>query len=163
MKKIILFIIILSSCSADYHLRMAMKKNPKLGDSNTIFIPYYKDTNVTINIIGDTSDQTVRFKKWYNQAKDSMSIVFNDSFVEVSQAIDSLGNIKTKVIRKSYTYRIRMYFHGTVKASVPPTIVIKEKQTIWQEIKSYAVNWLAFLGLIFVVVLLFRKLVNILS
>ena len=142
---------------------MALKKNPKLGDSNTIFIPYYKDTNVTINIIGDTSDQTVRFKKWYNQAKDSMSIVFNDSFVEVSQAIDSLGNIKTKVIRKSYMYRIRMYFHGTVKASVPPTIVLKEKQTIWQEIKSYAVNWLAFLGIIFIVVILFRKLVDTLS
>ena len=162
--KLILLLAVLSSCSSDFYLRMALKKNPKLGDSTTKLVPYYKDTTITITIIGDTSDQAKKFKEWYKQATDSVAIAFNDSFVQVSQVIDSLGNLKTKVIRKPFTHSIQVIIHDTVKVKVPPAIVLKEKkQTIWQQIKSYAINWLAFLGIIFIVVILFRKLVNILN
>jgi len=92
-----------------------------------------------------------------------MTIAFNDSFVQVSQVIDSLGNLKTKVIRKPFVSYIRVTINETVKMKVPPRIVLKEKQTMWQKIKSYAIDWLAFLGIIFIVILLFRKLVSMLS
>lgn len=143
---------------------MALKKNPKLGDSTTVLVPYYKDTTIVFTIVGDTSDQAKKFKEWYKQASDSMTIAFNDSFVQVSQVIDSLGNLKTKVIRKPFTHYIQVIIHDTVKVKVPPAIVLQEKkQTMWQKIKSYAIDWLAFLGIIFIVVILFRKLVNLLN
>lgn len=156
--------MVISSCSAQYHLRMALKKDPRLGDSTTKLVPYYKDTTIVFTIIGDTSDQAKKFKEWYKQASDSMTIAFNDSFVQVSQVIDSLGNLKTKVIRKPFTHYIQVIIHDTVKVKVPPAIVLQEKkQTMWQKIKSYAIDWLAFLGIIFIVVILFRKLVNLLN
>jgi len=162
--KLILLIILLSSCSANYHLKMALKKNPKLGDSTTVLVPYYKDTTITFTIIGDTSDQAKKFKEWYKQASDSMTIAFNDSFVQVSQVIDSLGNLKTKVIRKPFLHTIQVIIHDTVKVKMPPAIILQEKkQTMWQKIKSYTIDWLAFLGIIFIVILLFRKLVSMLS
>jgi hypothetical protein len=162
--KLIILIILLSSCSSQYHLRMALKKNPKLGDSTTVLVPYYKDTTIVFTIVGDTSDQAKKFKEWYKQASDSMTIAFNDSFVQVSQVIDSLGNLKTKVIRKPFTHYIQVIIHDTVEVKVPPAIVLQEKkQTMWQKIKSYAIDWLAFLGIIFIVILLFRKLVSMLS
>lgn len=161
--KLILLLTVISSCSSEYHLRMALKKNPKLGDSTTKLVPYYKDTTIVFTIVGDTSDQAKKFKEWYKQASDSMTIAFNDSFVQVSQVIDSLGNLKTKVIRKPFTHSIQVIIHDTVKVQIPPVIVLHEKQTIWQQIKSYAINWLAFLGIIFIVVILFRKLVNMLN
>ena len=143
---------------------MALKKNPKLGDSTTVLVPYYKDTTIVFTIVGDTSDQAKKFKEWYKQASDSMTIAFNDSFVQVSQTIDSLGNLKTKVIRKPFLHTIQVIIHDTVKMKVPPAIVLKEKkQTMWQKIKSYAIDWLAILGIIFIIVLLFRKLVNMLN
>tara|TARA_R110000868_G_scaffold278187_6_gene538059 strand:+ start:507 stop:938 length:432 start_codon:yes stop_codon:yes gene_type:complete len=143
---------------------MALKKNPRLGDSTTVLVPYYKDTTIVFTVVGDTSDQAKKFKEWYKQASDSMTIAFNDSFVQVSQVIDSLGNLKTKVIRKPFTHYIQVIIHDTVKVKVPPAIVLQEKkQTMWQKIKSYAIDWLAFLGIIFIVVILFRKLVNLLN
>lgn len=162
--KLILLLAVLSSCSSQYHLRMALKKDPRLGDSTTKLVPYYKDTTIVFTIVGDTSDQAKKFKEWYKQASDSMTIAFNDSFVQVSQVIDSLGNLKTKVIRKPFTHSIQVIIHDTVKVQMPPAIVLKEKkQTIWQQIKSYAIEWLAILGIIFIIIILFRKLVNMLN
>lgn len=161
--KLILLLTVISSCSSEYHLRMALKKNPKLGDSTTKLVPYYKDTTIVFTIIGDTSDQAKKFKEWYKQASDSMTIAFNDSFVQVSQTIDSLGNLKTKVIRKPFTHYVQVIIHDTLEVQMPPAIVLKEKQTMWQKIKSYAIDWLAVLGIIFIIVILFRKLVNMLN
>ena len=127
MKKIILLLLVLSSCSAEYHLRQAIKKNPKLGDSTTIMVPFYKDTNIIVTILGDTSDQTKKFKEWYKQATDSMTISFNDSFVEVSQMIDSLGQLKTKVIRKPYHDTIRVTIRETKFVKIPERITVKEE------------------------------------
>lgn len=92
-----------------------------------------------------------------------MTIAFNDSFVQVSQTIDSLGNLKTKVIRKPFTHYVQVIIHDTLEVQMPPAIVLKEKQTMWQKIKSYAIDWLAVLGIIFIIVILFRKLVNMLN
>jgi hypothetical protein len=142
---------------------MALKKNPKLGDSTTVLVPYYKDTTIVINIIGDTSDQTVKFKKWYKQVMDSVATVFNDSFVQVNQTIDSLGNLKTNVIRKPFKESVEATIKGEAEVKIPPMIVLQEKQTMWQKIKSYAIDWLAILGIIFIIVLLFRKLISMLN
>jgi hypothetical protein len=128
MARFLFFLLVLQSCSANYHLKKALKKNPKLGDSTTVFVPYYKDTTITINIIGDTSDQTVKFKKWYKQAMDSVAVAYNDSFVQVNQTIDSLGNLKTNVIRKPYNVTTQVIIHDTVKVQVPPMITVEEKE-----------------------------------
>jgi hypothetical protein len=151
MARFLFFLLILQSCSANYHLKQALKKNPRLGDSTTVLVPYYKDTNIIITILGDTSNQTVKFKQWYKQATDSMSIAFNDSFVEVNQTIDSLGDLKTKVIRKSYRDTIQVIIHDTVKIKVPPAITVHEKE--------FKVMWYVWLFLvIFVGVICIKKL-----
>lgn len=135
MKKLIFFVVLFSACSAQYHLKRALKKDPRLGDSTTKLILYYKDTNIVITIIGDTSDQNVKFKQWYKQAMDSMTTAFNDSFVQVNQTIDSLGNLKTKVIRKPYTITTQVIIHDTVEIKIPPAITVKNgfeiKWYIW--------------------------------
>lgn len=135
MARFLFFLLVVSSCSADYHLKQAIKKNPKLGDSTVKLVPYYKDTTITINIIGDTSDQTIKYKKWYKQAMDSVAVAYNDSFVQVNQTIDSLGNLKTKVIRKPYTITTQVIIHDTVEIKVPPAITVKNgfeiKWYIW--------------------------------
>lgn len=151
MARFLFFILVLHSCSADYHLRQAIKKNPRLGDSTIVLVPYYKDTNIVINIIGDTSDQTMKFKKWYNQAKDSMVIAFNDSFVEVAQTIDSLGNLKTKVVRKPYKDTIQLIIHDTIRYVNAPRITLPEKE--------FQVKWYIWLLLaIFVAAFCIKKL-----
>jgi hypothetical protein len=45
-------------------MKRALKKNPKLADSSVKYVPYYKDTVVTIQIVGDTSDQSIKFAEW---------------------------------------------------------------------------------------------------
>ena len=150
MKKLIFFLLVVSSCSADYHLKQAIKKNPKLGDSTVKLVPYYKDTNIVINIIGDTSDQNVKFKQWYKQAMDSVAVAYNDSFVQVNQTIDSLGNLKTKVIRKPYTITTQVIIHDTVEIKIPPVITVKN---------GYEIKWYIWLLLaIFVTAFCIKKL-----
>jgi len=147
----IVLIFIFTSCSEKFYLRMALKKNPKLGDSTTKFVPYYKDTTIVITIIGDTSDQSVKFKQWYKQATDSMSIAFNDSFVQVNQTIDSLGNLKTKVVRKPYNVTTEVIIHDTIKVQMPPIITLPEKE--------FKVMWYVWLFLvIFVGAICIKKL-----
>jgi hypothetical protein len=151
MARFLFFLLVLQSCSANYHLKRALKKDPRLGDSTTVLVPYYKDTTIVITIIGDTSDQSVKFKQWYKQATDSMSIAFNDSFVQVSQTIDSLGNLKTKVIRKPYKDTIQLIIHDTIRYAIAPRITVEEKGF---KINSYIWALLA----IFVAVICIKKL-----
>jgi hypothetical protein len=151
MKKLIFLLLVVSSCSANYHLKQALKKDPRLGDSTTVLVPYYKDTTIVINIIGDTSNQDVKFKKWYKQAMDSVAVAYNDSFVQVNQTIDSLGNLKTKVIRKPYTITTQVIIHDTVKVQIPPIITLPEKE--------FKVMWYIWLFLImFVGAICIKKL-----
>jgi hypothetical protein len=151
MARFLFFLLVLQSCSANYHLKQALKKDPRLGDSTTKFVPYYKDTTIVITIIGDTSDQTLKFKQWYKQATDSMSIAFNDSFVQVNQTIDSLGNLKTKVVRKPYNVTTEVIIHDTIKVQMPPIITLPEKE--------FKVMWYVWLFLvIFVGAICIKKL-----
>tara|TARA_R110000772_G_scaffold97626_2_gene196981 strand:+ start:3515 stop:3970 length:456 start_codon:yes stop_codon:yes gene_type:complete len=151
MARFLFFLLVLQSCSANYHLKQALKKDPRLGDSTTVLVPYYKDTTIVITIIGDTSDQSVKFKQWYKQATDSMSIAFNDSFVQVSQTIDSLGNLKTKVIRKPYKDTIQLIIHDTIRYVNAPRITVKEK--------GFEIKWYIWLLLaIFVAGICIKKL-----
>jgi hypothetical protein len=150
MARFLFFLLVLQSCSANYHLKKAIQKNPRLGDSTVKLVPYYKDTNIVINIIGDTSNQDVKFKKWYKQAMDSVAVAYNDSFVQVNQTIDSLGNLKTKVIRKPYTITTQVIIHDTVEIKVPPVITVKNGF----EINSYIWALLA----IFVAIICIKKL-----
>jgi hypothetical protein len=151
MARFLFFLLVLQSCSANYHLKRALKKDPRLGDSTTKFVPYYKDTTIVITIIGDTSDQTLKFKQWYKQATDSMSIAFNDSFVQVNQTIDSLGNLKTKVVRKPYNVTTEVIIHDTIKVQMPPIITLPEKE--------FKVMWYVWLFLvIFVGAICIKKL-----
>jgi hypothetical protein len=151
MARFLFFLLVLQSCSANYHLKKAIQKNPRLGDSTTVLIPYYKDTTIVINIIGDTSDQTIKFKKWYKQAMDSVAEAYNDSFVQVNQTIDSLGNLKTKVIRKPYKDTIQLIIHDTIRYVNAPRITLPEKEF---QVKWYI--WLFFA--IFVAAICIKKL-----
>jgi hypothetical protein len=150
MARFLFFLLVLQSCSANYHLKQALKKDPRLGDSTVKLVPYYKDTNIVINIVGDTSNQDVKFKKWYKQAMDSVAVAYNDSFVQVNQTIDSLGNLKTKVIRKPYTITTQVIIHDTVEIKIPPAITVKNGF----EIKWYIWALLA----IFVAIICIKKL-----
>jgi hypothetical protein len=151
MARFIFFLFVLQSCSANYHLKRAIKKNPRLGDSTTIMVPFYKDTNIIVTIIGDTSNQNVKFRQWYKQATDSMAVAFNDSFIEVNQTIDSLGNLKTKVIRKTYHDTVRVVIRETKFIKAPAQIIVKEDK--------FTIKWYIWVLLaIFVTVFCIKKL-----
>lgn len=119
----LILLLLLTSCSASWHLKQAIKKNPKLLDSTTKYVPYYKDTNIVINIIGDTSDQTVKYNKWYQQAKDSAANVYEDSLLNITQQLDSLGNLKTKVIKKPYKVETKVHIKDNVPCNCPPQFI----------------------------------------
>ena len=119
----LILLLLLTSCSASWHLRQAIKKNPKLLDSTIKYVPYYKDTNIVINIIGDTSDQTVKYNKWYQQAKDSTANVYEDSLLNITQQLDSLGNLKTKVIKKPYKVEVPIHIIDSVPCNCPPQFI----------------------------------------
>jgi len=110
---ILLFSLFLVSCSADFHLKKAISKNPHLLDSTIKYVPYQKDTIIyhTIYIKGDTGTQEVK------RFVDSLQRVYNDSFTTVLQLVDSLGNLKTTVIRKPYAVHdtLELHFSGNFK------------------------------------------------
>ena len=116
----------LTSCSASWHLKQAVKKNPKLLDSTTKYVPYYKDTNIVINIIGDTSNQTLKYKEWYKQITDSAANVYEDSLLKITQQLDSLGNLKTKVIKKTYKVETKVHIKDSVPCNCPPQFIIEK-------------------------------------
>lgn len=113
----------LTSCSSAWHLKQAVKKNPKLLDSTTKYVSYYKDTNIVINIIGDTSDQTLKYKEWYKQIVDSAANVYEDSILKVTQQLDSLGNLKTNVIKKPHKVEVPVHIKDSVPCNCPPQFI----------------------------------------
>jgi hypothetical protein len=121
--KYLIILLMLTSCSASWHLKQAIKKNPKLLDSTTKYVTYYKDTNIVINIIGDTSNQTLKYKEWYKQIVDSNAKVYEDTLLKVTQQLDSLGNLKTKVIKKPYKVEVPVHIKDSVPCNCPPQII----------------------------------------
>ena len=147
---LIILSLILVSCSSEWHMKRALKKNPKLADSSVKYVPYYKDTVVTIQIVGDTSDQSIKFAEWYKKIADSTMIVFSDSFTHVTQELDSLGKLKTKVIRLPYEVKQLVTIHDTIQVKMPPQVIVKN------EIGSF--TWILILIAIVLFLLLLNKL-----
>jgi len=155
MNKISLLIIlslILVSCSSEWHMKRALKKNPKLADSSVKYVSYYKDTVVTIQIVGDTSDQSIKFAEWYKKIADSTMIVFSDSFTHVTQELDSLGKLKTKVVRLPYEVKHLVTIHDTIQVKLPPQVIVKK------EIGGF--TWVLILIAIILFLLLLNKLLR---
>ena len=141
MRYLLLFLI-LTGCSAEWHLKQAVKKNPKYGEKEQIIVPYVKDTIIykTIFIKGDSSSQEVKF------IKDSLNKVYNDSFTTVYQLIDSLGKIKTTVVRRPY------FIHDTTFVQIRDTITVEGKKQII--VKEKTPNYIWVLLLISIILLL---------
>jgi hypothetical protein len=122
--KYLLILLLFCSCSAEYHLKQALKKNPKLGDSAIKYVPYIKDTTIYVKIYvkGDSTTQNSK------QIIDSLQRVFNDSFTTVYQLVDSLGNVKTNVVRKPFYVHdsINVIICDTIQTKCPPQIIVEE-------------------------------------
>jgi hypothetical protein len=148
MKYIIILIALLSSCSAEWHLKRAVKKNPKYGDSTKVYIPYIKDTTIYVQLPGDTNETSLKFRDWYNRAKDSTATLYKDSMLHIYQKLDSLGNVKTKIIRTPYILEVPITIHDTIPVNCPPTISVEDNK--WSTF-----DWI----LLFVSIVLFLLLI----
>jgi len=129
MKYLIIILALLSSCTAEWHLKQAIKKNSKYGDSTYKTVIFKKDTLIKIydTIPGDSSFQfTILYR-------DSLNKVFSDSFTTVYQTVDSLNKVKTTVVRRPIFIHdsILVSVRDTVKVEVPKTIELKEGYPIW--------------------------------
>ena len=129
MKYLIIILALLSSCTAEWHLKQAIKKNPKYGDSTYKTVIFKKDTLIKIydTIPGDSSFQSTILYR------DSLNKVFSDSFTTVYQTVDSFNKVKTTVVRRPIFIHdsILVSVKDTVKIEVPKTIELKEGYPIW--------------------------------
>lgn len=132
--KYLIFILtlLILGCSSDFHLKRAIAKNPKLLESTIKYVPYYKDTiiYITVYIKGDTNTQESK------QIIDSLQRIYNDSFTTVYQLVDSIGNLKTTVIRKPFVVHdsIEVIIRDTIKVPCPEQFKQSEEKTpnyIW--------------------------------
>ena len=139
-------LVILSACSAEYHLKKAVEKNPKYGEKEKIMVPYFKDTTIykTIYIPGDSSSQSTKL------IIDSLNKVYNDSFTTVYQLVDSLGNVKTTVARKP------RFIHDTTYIQIKDTFYVEGKKQIIVEENIPNYIW----SLLFVCIILFLLTLN---
>lgn len=113
-------LFLLLSCSEQYYVKKLLKKNPKYGEKEKIMVPYFKDTTIykTIYIPGDSSTQSTKL------IIDSLNKVYNDSFTTVYQLVDSLGNVKTNVVRKP------RFIHDTTYVQIRDTFFVEGKKQI---------------------------------
>ena len=129
MRYLIFTLFLITSCTAEWHLKQAIKKNPKYGDSTYKTVIFKKDTLIKIydTIPGDSSFQFTLFYR------DSLNKVFSDSFTTVYQSIDSFNKVKTTVVRRPiYVHdSILVNIVDTVKIDVPKTIEIKQGYPVW--------------------------------
>ncbi len=125
---ILILVLLMSSCSAEWHLKKAISKNPKYGDSTKVYIPYRKDTTIYVEIPGKLDSNQMAFKEWYLKVKDSTATVYRDSFLYVYQQLDSLGNLKTKTVRIPYKVEVPVIIHDTIPVNVAPMITIEDNE-----------------------------------
>lgn len=132
MRYLLVFLMFLGSCSADWHLKQAIKKNPKLGDSSvfqkviihndtihdTIFVPK-KDFEFTLNLLEGLMD--------------SLQLVYSDSFIEIYGKLDSANNAKFKGKVKERYVPYTVYVHDSilVESKCPPNVTIIEGYPKW--------------------------------
>jgi hypothetical protein len=151
MKRLIpIILIFLTSCSAEWHLQRAVKKNPKYGQPTTMGVPIIIKETVTVKVPGDTSQQFMKMLEWYKRAKDSTATVYQDSLLHVQQEIQD-GVVVTKVIRIPYEVKVPFEVHDTVKVECPPQVTVEQKKSFSQIIKEIGSFIIWFLILIVVI------------
>jgi len=146
----LIILLLLTSCSAEWHLHRAIKLNPKYGDSTKI---------TKMVLVHDTIRDTIlvpshRFEFTIDSLRsslDSFNMVYSDSFITIFGKLDSLGKIKMKgkIVEKRIPFEVIV--HDTIQVDVqcPPSIVVSD---------GYPNLYLWVLIAIFVVVIyLFKK------
>jgi len=129
---IIVLLLFLTSCSAEWHLKRAIKKNPKYGDSTK---------TETLVIVHDTVHDTL-FVPSHNfeftldslhNLMDSFSVVYSDSFISVYGKLDSLGKLNFKGKVKERLIPFEVIVHDTVKIETkcPPSVTVIEGYPKW--------------------------------
>ena len=119
----LLIILILSSCSAQWHLKTAIKK-----DHNILNNQKYKTTVIVTDTIHDTimiPEHNFEFtmdsiQQAYAKQNDSLVMVYNDSLVSIYMDYDQLSKnfkLKGKVKEKLVPYEVIV--HDTVPVEVP--------------------------------------------
>ena len=150
----LLIILILSSCSAQWHLRTAVKK-----DKNVLNLTKYKTTVIVHDTIRDTirvTEHNFNFtidsiQQAYAKQNDSLVQVYNDSLVTIYMSYDDLlkkFKLKGKVKEKLVPYEVIV--HDTVPVEVPCPNPIYSLSN-WEEFQI----WLGrILGLLLVILLI---------
>lgn len=134
---IISLFVLLASCSADYHLKKALAKDPSLLKTKEIIVNEVHHISDTILIAGGID-----------------TIIKLDSFkVETERTIVERKGIITKVIEKPYTIIETDTVYLTDTIQVPQYQQVTRKGITWLELLFY-------LGLFLIVIILFKSLRN---
>lgn len=131
----IILLLFLTSCSAEWHLRKAIKLNPKYGDST-------KTTQMVI--VHDTIRDTIIVPNYQfaftidslRNTMDSFNMVYNDSFLVIYGKLDNLGKIKFKGEIKERLIPYEVIVHDTIRfeTKCPPSITVNQgypKRYLW--------------------------------
>jgi hypothetical protein len=151
----LLIILILSSCSAKWHLKTAIKK-----DHNILNNQKYKTTVIVTDTIHDTimvPEHNFEFtmdsiQQAYAKQNDSLVMVYNDSLVSIYMDYDHLAkNFKLKGKVKERLIHHEVIVHDTVSVEVPcPNPILG--LTKWEEIQIWTGRILGLLLLILLIV-----------
>jgi len=152
LKTVFLVLLVsLYSCSAEWHLKRAIHKNPKYGDSSkTIEMVIFHDTIYdTIHVPSHDFSFTVDSLR---NCLDSFSLVYNDSFITIHGKLDSLGQLKFKgtIKEKLIPYYIEIHDTAYIEKNCPPNITVQEGYPKWY-------LWVLLIITIFVIILALRK------
>ena len=135
MKKIyiILFVLLISACSAEWHLKRALHLNPNLRDSIKVR---------ELVVVKDTIRDTILVESHnFDFVVDSLSnllgnyaLLYNDSFVTIYGRLDSLGklNLKGKIKEKRIPYEVIIHDTIPVEVKCPPQVTLTEGYPKWR-------------------------------
>lgn len=128
----LILILFLSSCSAEWHLRKAIKKNPEYGKPKIKYeLVLYRDT-IRDTIIVPHHDFSFNLDSLCNVV-DSFNMVYSDSILTIYGKLDSLGKVKFKGRVKEKLVPFEVIVHDTIKVAVecPPAITINSGYPKW--------------------------------
>lgn len=153
---LIIFLLILSSCSAvkraDWHAHRAYVLNPsKYGDSSKIDIEVILHDTIRDTITVQAHDFSFTVDS-LRSCLDSFTMVYSDSFVSIYGRIDSLGKLKFngKVKERKVPFEVIVHDTVRVEGKCPPNITISEGYPKWY-------LWLAIGIFVVLIVLKFLK------
>jgi len=82
MRWIAILLLFLTSCSAEYHLRRAIKLNPKYGDSTKIVQLVIVNDTIHDTLLVEAHEFAFTLDSLHN-IMDSFNMVYNDSFLTI--------------------------------------------------------------------------------